>query len=149
MPDLNTVESQPSLAALVGGLVEDTQQLVRQEAALARREIGEELDKTKEGATFMAFALVLFAQVGLLFAFTLVKVVQQFLLPNQEWLCFAIVTALFSIVGGLFLWAALTKFHQVNLMPRRSMESIREDVQAVTATVAGDRPQPNALLRQR
>jgi hypothetical protein len=97
----------------------------------------------------MAFALVVLAQVGLLFAFTLVKLVQQYLLPNQEWLCFAIVTALFSIVGGLFLWVALTKFHQVNLMPRRSMDSIREDVQAVTATVAGDRPQPNALLRQR
>ncbi len=149
MPDMNSAGSQPSLATLVGGLIEDTQQLVRQEVALARRELSEEFDKTKQGAAFMAGALVLFAQVGLLVAFTIVKLLQQYVLPNYEWACFAIVTALFVVVGGLLLWAGLAKIQQVNLVPRRTVDSLREDVQAVTSAVTTDRNQANALLRQR
>jgi len=149
MPDLNTAGSPPSLASLVGGLIEDTQQLVRQEAALARRELSEELNKTKSIAACVAGALVLLTQVGMLLAFTLVKVLQHFVLPDHEWACFAIVTALFVVTSGLLMGVAVAKIRQVNLVPQQTVDSLREDVQAVTAAVSGDRPQGNALLRQR
>jgi len=149
MPDMNTAGGQPSLASLLGGLIEDTQRLVRQEAALARRELTEELEKTKWGAMCLAGAFVLLTQVGMLFAFTLVKVLQHFALPDQEWACFAIVTALFIAGSGLLAWAGVMKFRQVHVVPPQSAESIREDVEAVTAAVTGERPQGNALLRQR
>jgi len=149
MPDLNTADSQPSLASLLGGLIEDTQRLVRQEVALARREVSQELDKTKHGAALMIGALVLLTQVGMLLAFTLVKVLQHFVLPDQEWACFAIVTALFIVGSGLLAWASLAKFQQINFIPPRTAESLREDVQAVTDAVTTERPHGNALLRQR
>jgi len=93
--------------------------------------------------------VVLFAPVGLLFAFTLVKLLQDFLLPNQEWACFAIITALFAAGGGLLLWAGMAKLQQVNLLPRQTVDSLREDVHAVTTAVAPDRSPNNNLLRQR
>jgi len=149
MPDMNTAGSQPSLASLVGGLVEDTQRLVRQEMALARRELSEELEKAKWGAMCFAGALVLLTQVGMLLAFTLVKVLQHFVLPDQEWACFAIVAALFIAGSGLLAWAGVMKFRQVHVVPPRTAESIREDVEAMTSAVTADRNQGNALLRQR
>jgi len=149
MPDTNTAGSQPSVAALLGGLIEDMQRLVRQEAALARRELSEELDKAKWGALCLAGALVLLTQVGMLLAFTLVKVLQHFVLPDQEWACFAIVAATFIVGSGLLAWAGAMKFRQINVVPPQTAESIREDVDAVTAAVSGERPQGNALLRQR
>jgi len=148
MADTNSAGTQTSIASLVGGLIEDTQRLVRQEVALARREVQAEWDKTKEGASLLGGAVVLFSLVGVLFAFTLVKLLHHYVLPNHEWACFAIVTLLFAAGGGLLLYAALAKFRQVHVIPPQSMESLREDVQAVTAAVTADRTQNNNLIRR-
>jgi hypothetical protein len=150
MPETNPTEHAPSLATLVGGLVEDTQQLVRQEAALARHEIQAEWDKTKQGAALLGVALAFLALVGVLFAFTLVKLLYQYVLPHDEWACFAIITVLFAVCGGLLYFAARERFEQIHLPPRQSVESIRADVQAVTSAVTAERPQgAHALMRQR
>jgi len=148
MADTNSAGTQTSIASLVGGLIEDTQRLVRQEVALARREVQAEWDKTKEGASLLGGAVVLFSLVGVLFAFTLFKLLHHYVLPNHEWACFAIVTLLFAAGGGLLLYAALAKFRQVHVIPPQSMESLREDVQAVTAAVTADRTQNNNLIRR-
>jgi hypothetical protein len=149
MLDTNPAGNQPSVATLVGGLIEDSQRLIRQETALARREIREEWDKTKEGAALMASGMVLLALVGILFAFTLVKLLQQYVLPGYEWACFAIVTALFAIGGALLMYAGLTRFRQVHVVPPQTAESLRQDVQAVTAAVTADRPQGSPYVGQR
>lgn len=149
MPELNPAGNQPSVATLVGGLIEDTQRLIRQEAALARREVQEEWDKTKEGAGLMAGGMVLLSLVGILFAFTLVKLLHQYVLPGYEWACFAIVTAVFAVGGALLLYAGLARFRQVNVVPPQTAESLRQDVQAVTSAVTADRPQGSPYVGQR
>jgi hypothetical protein len=144
MPDNTPAESQPSVASLVGGLIEDTQRLIRQEVALAKRGVEEEWEKTKEGAALMAGALALFTLVAILFGFTLVKLLHQYVLPNHEWACFAIVTGGFAVGGALLLYAGLTKFKQVDVVPQQSVDSIRQDVQAITDAVTSDRPQASS-----
>jgi len=141
MPDNTPAESQPSVASLIGGLIDDTQRLIRQEVALAKRGVEEEWEKTKEGAALLAGALALFTLVAILFGFTLVKLLYQYVLPEHEWACFAIVTVGFAIGGALLLYAGLTKFKQVNVVPQQSVESIRQDVEAVANAVTTDRPQ--------
>jgi len=147
MPETNSAGTQPSLSSLVGGLIEDMQRLVRQEAALARREVKEEWDKTKEATGLLAGGLTVFAVVAILFGFTLVHLLRQYVLPDYEWACFAIVTVVFALGGGLLVYAALAKFNQVRMMPQ-SVESIRQDVEAVSAAVGGGPPTHN-LVRQR
>src|SRR5215813_13351349 len=84
MSDNTPAGVQPSLASLVGGLIEDTQQLIRQEAALARRELQEEWTKTKVGATLFSGAVVLFAVVGgVLFYKARTKLEQVHVVPPQ------------------------------------------------------------------
>jgi len=148
MPENKPADSPPGLAVLLSGLIDDTQQLVRQEAALARREVKEEWDKTQEAAALMAAGLTVFAVVAVLSSFTLVKLLQQFVLPNQEWACFAIVTAAFALGGGLLYAAGRARFHQVHLVPPQSAASLRQDVEAVGAAVGAGSP-TNSLARQR
>src|SRR5947209_1313926 len=114
MVDNTPAGDQPTLASLVGGLIEDTQQLIRQEVALARREVHEEWNKTKEGATLLGSALAIFALVGVLFGFTLVELLHHFVLPNHLWACFAIVTAMFAVCGGVLFYAARAKLELVH-----------------------------------
>jgi hypothetical protein len=147
MPETTPAGAQPSMATLVGGLIDDTQRLIRHEAALARREIEEEWSKTKEVAALMAAAISLFTLVAILFGFTLVKLLQQYLLPNDEWACFAIVTVVFALAGGILLYASLDKFKHVHVVPPQTVESLRQDVQAVASAVTAERPQGNSYVR--
>lgn len=141
MPDNTPTSAQPSVASLLGGLIDDTQRLIRQEVALAKREVEEEWTKTKEGAGLLAGALALFILVAILFGFTLVKLLYQYWLPNHEWACFAIVTAVFAVGGAILFFAALAKFRQVHVVPPQTVESLRQDVEAVTQAVTNERPQ--------
>jgi len=147
MPDNTPDSAQPSVASLVGGLIDDTQRLIRQEVALARREVEEEWAKTKEGAGLMAAALSLFLLVAILFGFTLVKLLQQYVLPDYEWACFAIVTVVFAGLGAALLYAGLAKFKQVHVVPPQSADSLRQDVQAVTSAVTADRSPGSPYVR--
>lgn len=148
MPENMSADNPPSLALLVSGLLDDTQQLMRQETALVRREIKQEWDKTKDATALMAGGLTVFAVVALLASFTLVKLLQQFVLPNQEWACFAIVTAVFALGGSLLLAAGRARFHHVHLTLPQSTASLGQDVDAVSAAVVGGAP-TNSLARQR
>ena len=54
MADSTGSESPPSLTALVGGIVNDLQQLIRQELQLARTEVKQEVDKVRTAAVSRA-----------------------------------------------------------------------------------------------
>ena len=148
MPDNTPADAPPSLATLLGGVIEDTQRLIRQEVTLARRELQDEWTKTKEGGMLLGGALALFCLVGVLFSFTLVEVLHHFVLPNHLWACFAIVTALFGVSGAILFLTARAKLDQVHLVPPQSAASLRQDVEAVTSAVGGTTPSSN-LVRQR
>ena len=47
-------DGPPNMAALVGGIITDAQQLIRQEITLARSELQQEWDKTKAAAVSLA-----------------------------------------------------------------------------------------------
>src|SRR5476649_954808 len=100
MPENLHADPQPSVASLVGGILEDGQKLVRQEVALARREIAETCDKAKTGVALLSAALPVCAVGGVLLGFMLVKLLHKFLLPNHEWACFGIVAVPVGLLGG-------------------------------------------------
>jgi hypothetical protein len=69
MADNNHVDAQPSVAGLVGGILEDTQKLVRQEVALARSEVAEACAKAKTGLELLSSALLVCGVGGVLLGF--------------------------------------------------------------------------------
>src|SRR4051812_24591154 len=100
MPENLQADSQPGIASLVGGILEDAQKLFRQEVSLARREVAESWEKAKTGVALLSSMLAVFGVGGILLGFMLVRLLQQYLLPNHEWACFGIVASLFALLGA-------------------------------------------------
>jgi len=128
MPENLHMESPPSMSALVGGIVNDAQQLIRQEMLLARREVQQELDKAKTAAVSFGAAVAILAFGALLLCFMLVYLLNEAAgLPL--WGSFAIVGAVFVILGGIFFAVGKNKASDISLVPRQTAETIRENVQ--------------------
>ena len=148
MPENIQPDSQPGVASLVGGILEDAQKLIRQEVALARREFAQAWDKAKMGAALLSSALAVFVVCAVLVGFMLVKLLHQYLLPNHEWACFGIVGALVGLLGGALIYCGLNQIKQVHLSLPQTTETLRQDAQAVSDAVSGGRPSTHALMKQ-
>jgi hypothetical protein len=123
-------EDSPSLSTLIGGIVEDMQRLIRQEIALARREIKDELIKTRNAGVMFVAGLSFLWIVPVMLAFMFVKLLQ--LAIPAEWACFAIVAAVFLLVGGGLVAACVYELKQVNVVPPQTAETIRQDFKAIS-----------------
>jgi hypothetical protein len=146
MPEHLQAEDQTSLAALVGGLVDDTQRLLRQELALARREVRDEWNKTKTAAALLGTGLaVLSLAIGLL-AVALAKLL-AFLVAVPEWGGFGIVGLFLVVLGGLLGFAGRGKLRTIRLVPQQTVETLRQDLDAVTTAVTTVDTSPSQRIR--
>jgi protein-S-isoprenylcysteine O-methyltransferase Ste14 len=123
-------ETSPSVSALIGSIIDDFQRLIRQEIALARREITEEWTKTKMAAGLAAGGIISLGIALLMFSFMLVMLIRTTGLA--EWACFGIVCGIFVVLGAIGLGASIAYFQQVHVVPPRTAQTLREDLRAVT-----------------
>jgi uncharacterized membrane protein YqjE len=128
----STPNAGPSISSLVGGIITDAQQLIRQEMQLARQELQEEVHKAKTailslavgvGIAFFGVMLLCFGLVYLLYWATN-DVHESFPLWAWFWIWGAILTA----VGGAFLFAARSKVSDIHLVPPQTAQTMRENV---------------------
>jgi uncharacterized membrane protein YqjE len=122
------VREDRSIGELFGELTQDMTLLVRQEVQLARVElerkassIGSALGTVGTGG-FVAYmgALALVAGVILLLAD---------LAGIDAWISALIVGAILAIAGYVMLQGGLRKLKQTDLTPRRTVETLKDDVQ--------------------
>ena len=133
MADTNRLETPTSVSALVGGIITDAQQLIRQEVQLARREIQEEIHKAKAAALALVVGGFLALLGTVLLSWMLVHLLYWATNTVHEqfplWACFGIVGAAFTIIGGLLLYAARSKAGDIHLVPPQTAQTLRENVQ--------------------
>ena len=141
-------DPQPSVASLVGGILEDGQKLVRQELALARREVAESCEKAKTGVALLTGALAVGSVAGILLAFMLVKLLHQFLLRDHEWACFGIVGGVFALIGGVLFQLGRSKISEVQLSLPQTVGSLRDNAQAVGAAVSEGQSAVASILKR-
>src|SRR6185437_12303661 len=109
--DVLNGSSQPSMSALMGGILTDVEQLIVQQTQLIRLEIREDLHKARTGAMFLGAGLGVTLVGGLLFCVTLPLLLNW--LTNDTlplWACFGIFGVVFLLGGGGAMYAALKKF---------------------------------------
>jgi len=134
MPENLHADAGPSVSNLIGGIIQDAQQLIRQEIALARREIQEEVTKAKIAAISFGTGMAVAVLGGLMFILMLVHLL-HYLSGNQDpaaiplWGCYGIVGALFVAGGAVLFLVAKNKVSQIDLVPRRTVETMKENVQ--------------------
>ncbi len=125
--DVRNGLSQPSMSSLVGGILEDVQQLFVQQTRLVRLEIQEDLRKARTGAIFLGAGLGVTLVGGLLFCFMLPMLLNWLAPALPLWACFGIFGIVFLFLGGGASYAALKKFQDAASLSE-SAASLKENV---------------------
>jgi hypothetical protein len=127
MPELR---QERSIAELFGQLSQDMTLLVRQEVQLARAEMSEKLSRlTANMVSVIAGGFV--AYVGALALVAALILALNDLAGISPWVSALIVGAVLAIAGYAMLRRGLGELKRVDLAPRRTVENIKDDVQAI------------------
>ena len=130
-----TVQDHPpasSMTSLVGGIIDDAQELITQQLALFRTEIRAEFRKAQEAAIMLAIGIGVLL-IGVLILELMLPLLLNWLWPAVPlWACFAIVGGIHTIAGVILLVVAIKDFRAVHAVPERSVEALRENLQWTT-----------------
>jgi protein-S-isoprenylcysteine O-methyltransferase Ste14 len=126
--DQAPTENNQSMSSLVNGIINDAQQLIRQEVALARREMLNEVNKAKTAAVAFGIGAAVGALAAVLLSFFLVYLL-TWATGLPEWVWFLVVGVLFAAAAGWLFFAAKRKLEQISLVPRQTVETMKENVQ--------------------
>jgi len=131
--------SEPGIASLVKGIVDDFGDLIKQEFKFARTEVQGDLRKSKDAIVALAIGAGA-AAVGLIFAGLMVVYLLHWLTspPGEDragiplWGCYGIVTLVFLGSGMALLLAGKKKFDSFNPLPDQTVNTVKENVQWIT-----------------
>jgi len=117
-----------SIGELFGELSQDLGVLVRQEAQLAKTELQQKLSKVTTDLIALATGgvVALIGGLALTAALILLLIHPVGLAP---WLAALLVGAVLGIVGWLMVQRGLTDLKRTDPTPRRTVETIKEDLQ--------------------
>jgi len=123
-------DSDVSLTSLVNGIVNDAQELMRQQLALFQTEIKEDLRKTTEASSALGAGLAVTLVGSILLCFTLVYLLHWAFYPQVElWVWFAVVGGLVTGIGAGLIWWSMAKFHSFNPLPDKTAQALKENLE--------------------
>lgn len=130
--------SEPSLVSLVSGLISDAKALLQQELLLAKHEVREELNKTKQAVISLGIGIAVATLGVILLTFMLVYLLEA-LTPLPLWGCYGIIGGLFALVGGILLYLGKTKASEIDVVPQGTMETLKENAAWFKEMTTSDR----------
>jgi multidrug transporter EmrE-like cation transporter len=116
-----------SVASLIRGLLDDVRELFREEVALARAEIRQQISAARTTAILFAAsaaALVL----GLIFLLTALARGMAAALGWPVWLGFGVLGVVLAVLGGILLAGALARARHIHALPPQTIDSVKENV---------------------
>jgi len=120
--------SAPSVQFLLGGIVSDVRQLLRQEVMLARCELYEEWRKLRIVLCAVAAGVVFLAASVLPLAFAFVYLLKDVLgLPT--WGAFALVGGVLFVTALAALGLAAYEAVKIRVIPPQTAETLKENVE--------------------
>jgi Putative Actinobacterial Holin-X, holin superfamily III len=122
---------EPSVAVLLGGIVNDVKALLVQELALAKLEVQDTLGKAKTAAVALGIGMGVVAIGGVLLVLMLVQVLAAYTkLPL--WGRYGVVGGVLVVLGGVLLAMGKRQAEEIDVVPQRTLETIKENVQWLT-----------------
>jgi hypothetical protein len=119
--------SEPTLAQLVRGLMDDARVLMQQELALAKYELYEEARKTKTAVASLGAGIGIAAIGGLLLIIMLVHLLRE-LTEWPLWTCYGMVGGICAIAGVALLYRGKQQISQIDIVPQQTVETMKENV---------------------
>jgi uncharacterized membrane protein YqjE len=117
-------DNQESVGALISGLLQDLQELVRGEVQLARTEFRE--DAMTAGRALGSIAAGAFVGVTG-FIFLMLGVTYLINKELEMWLSAGIVGAVLAIIAAVMISAGRKKLSDSNFKPEQTIETLKED----------------------
>lgn len=126
--DIKPESDQQSMARLLSGIVNDAQELFKQQIALFRAEIREDFKRTRRASLTIGVGIGVGLLGVLLLSFMLVYLL-KWLAPGLEmWGCYAIVGGLLLAAGGALCYAGTSEFNSFNPLPDQSLQALEENL---------------------
>ena len=131
---MQTSSDDRSLGELVAALSRETTTLVRQEVALARVELTHAATEVGKDVGFLAVGgAVAYAGLLAIVAAAVLALVQA---GVTWWLAALIVGVVVAVIGYLLVRRGLDALKRAHLAPRQTMDTLKDDVDAITGARA-------------
>jgi hypothetical protein len=124
--------SERTITSLVTGILSDAQELIKQQLALTREEIKEDVRRTKDAILFLGAGIGVATVGGLLLLFMLVHFLSWAFPGLPLWGSFGLVGGLLVVLGLGMFFAGKQLFESFNPLPDQSAAALRENVQWLT-----------------
>jgi len=132
---------EESVASLVGGIVNDVQDLLKQQMRLTRQEIETDLRNAKAPASLLAMGFAFCLAGAFVLCLMVAHLIHWLGAPSGSdpsylplWASYAIAAALFLIGGGGILLAAKKKFEAIGTPLRDTAQALKENLEWKTRT---------------
>jgi hypothetical protein len=123
--------SRASVGTLTQGALGDIEKLLEQHFALLRTELKEKFDRIEGAAISGGAGVGMIGLSGVLGVFALVHLVHD-ITRLPLWICYALVAGTAGVLGAGCLANAVEQARELSLVPKKTTEAIKEDLQAVT-----------------
>jgi H+/Cl- antiporter ClcA len=125
-------ENDASVTSLVSGIINDAQELLKQQFQLFKQEVREDLRKSREAALVLGLGIALGLIGAILLALMLAHLLAWAAPQMPLWVCYGICGGVIFAIGlGLYV-AGLAKFDSLNPLPKESARTLKENVQWIT-----------------
>jgi hypothetical protein len=119
------------VTGLVSGIVNDAQELFRQQFAMAKAEIRADIRRTQHAVALLAVGAVILVPAFLLLCHEAVYALHE-LAGFSRWASYGIVGAVTAVIGGALVAAGVSRFRSSHLLPEQTVEAIKENVRWMT-----------------
>lgn len=128
-----------SATSLVGGIIDDMQDLVKQQVQLTKKEIKQEVHSALLAIIFFASGAAVLFFGALILGFMLVHLLHWCTSPAGAdpatiplWACHALVGGPLAILGGILTWLGFGKLKSINPLDNPATEALKENVKWAT-----------------
>jgi hypothetical protein len=129
MEDQPLAAAEPSMSALATGIINDVQDLIKQQLALFQDELKKDIHKVKKAAFVLTWGAGI-AFVGVCLLGVMAAYLIQWSAPALPlWVCFAISGAAFTGLGAALFLVGKRKLDAFNPLPNNSVDVMKENVQ--------------------
>jgi len=120
-----------TVTKLVSGILEDAQQLVKQQVALVRAELKADFQRSVRAATLLAVGALALVPAAFLLCNMLVYLLHE-LAGQSLWASYGMVGGVFALLGIVLVSVGVQRFRSFNPLPDQSVEAIKENVRWMT-----------------
>jgi len=121
--------SDASVTSLVSGIVNDAQELMKQQFALFKAEVKEDMRKTSEATTSLVIGLTATLVGTIVLSFAAAHLLQWAWPDVHIWVWYAVVGGVVTAVGAGLAFAAYQKFRSFNPLPDETAQALKENLE--------------------